>query len=351
MASAGGQHTLLLRSDGRVLAIGSDKHRQCSSIPTLPEGKRYVASSAGYRHSVVLRDDNKAFKFGQMPATWCEVPGMQDGIRYIEAMSGGQHTAMVTNDGQVILTGNDTDGQIAFPAKNTDGYVALLDLPEGAKSTKVFAGSYHTVVLTDDGRAFAFGDNTYGQCEVPELPAGIRYIDAAAGRFHTVLLRDDGEVLPFGDNRDGQLEVPPKTILECYVDITCGDYHTVACRNDGQVFAVGRNAEGQCDVPELPDGLRYGNLVVIVTASIGVGMKCPTGDLHVVCSALDGVNLLSLVLDPDIDETTVGGLRKHIAKACKVPSWSIRLFEQSGTQNRLLPFLDDARMVMDVFDV
>ena len=66
------------------------------------------------------------------------------------------------------------------------------------------AGYHHTVLITMEGRAVAFGRNDNGQCRVPELPRGVRYVGACAGWSHTVLLRSDGQAVAFGYEGDGR---------------------------------------------------------------------------------------------------------------------------------------------------
>eukprot|EP00927_Polykrikos_kofoidii_P067151 TRINITY_DN62663_c0_g1_i1.p1 TRINITY_DN62663_c0_g1~~TRINITY_DN62663_c0_g1_i1.p1 ORF type:complete len:373 (-),score=65.19 TRINITY_DN62663_c0_g1_i1:294-1355(-) len=350
MAAAGGHHSVLLRSDGQVIVFGKNSHHQCDA-PRLPSGHRYVGVSAGFRHTVLLRDDGKVFKFGYSKATWCEAPGLQAGMKYTQASSGALHSAFLSQDGEVVLSGSNLDGQTAEEVVGTrlsdsDGYCSVLELPSGACFAKVVAGAHHTIALQNDGVAVVVGDNSHGQCNVPELPPGVRYIDAAAGVFHSVLLRDDGQAIAFGDNRDGQLEVPVLELGEYIVDVAAGDYHTVLVRADGKAFAFGRNSFGQSDVPQLPEGLRYGSLVVTVRSTIAVGFKRSTGDLRVICENQDGAILYERQMDPELErDVTIGDMRTFVAEQMGKPRWAIRLFEQSG---RYFPFVDDGFLLMSI---
>ena len=51
--------------------------------------------------------------------------------------------------------------------------------------------------MRSDGEAVACGADDNGQCRVPprKHPSDPRYVSAAAGSWHTVLLRDDGEAV------------------------------------------------------------------------------------------------------------------------------------------------------------
>ncbi len=54
MATAGFSHSVLLRDDGQAVAVGRN-----FDIPALPAGVRNVACAAGFIHSVLLRDDGR----------------------------------------------------------------------------------------------------------------------------------------------------------------------------------------------------------------------------------------------------------------------------------------------------
>ena len=65
-------------------------------------------------------------------------------------------------------------------------------------STNMACAGFHTILLTSEGRAEAFGHEQFGQCAVPELPEGVRYVACAAGGHHTVLLTSEGRAEAFG---------------------------------------------------------------------------------------------------------------------------------------------------------
>jgi len=89
----------------------------------------------------------------------------------------------------------------------------------------IASGSNHTVLVSDDGKhIWTFGDNTPGQLglgyneddiiiPVPTkiqrnkngLSEDVRIIGVSCGNNHTVLLSDDGRVWTFGNNNAGQL--------------------------------------------------------------------------------------------------------------------------------------------------
>ena len=67
------QHTLLLRSDGKAVAFGTNICGQCN-IPPLDEGKFYTQVSAGASHSVLLRSDGLVVACGLKDQGRCSIP-------------------------------------------------------------------------------------------------------------------------------------------------------------------------------------------------------------------------------------------------------------------------------------
>jgi len=105
-AAAGSQHTILLRSDGKVDAFGDNTNSQCS-VPDLPEGVTYVSVAAGDLHTVLIRSDGQAAAFGS----------------YIVGLTGWDHT---TPAGQYTRS-------LGGPQPHVEigGSVRVPDLPEG----------------------------------------------------------------------------------------------------------------------------------------------------------------------------------------------------------------------------
>jgi alpha-tubulin suppressor-like RCC1 family protein len=74
--SAGGYHTVLLRSDGCAVACGWNVRGQCN-IPPLDEGVTYTQVSAGYYHTVLLRSDGCAVACGLNSFGCCRIPSLK----------------------------------------------------------------------------------------------------------------------------------------------------------------------------------------------------------------------------------------------------------------------------------
>ena len=284
-------HTVGLKSDGTVVAVGENDDGQCD----VREWTDIVAISAGEDHTVGLKSDGTVVAVGGNDDGQCDVSEWTD----IVAISAGEdHTVGLKSDGTVVAVGGNDDGQ--------------CDVSEWTDIVAISAGSSRTVGLKSDGTVVAVGWNTYGQCDVDswkniKLPASFSpeemaakyaenaenayaeaqklekdgktaeaaiaygklgdYKDAheksfalwndvavretiSAGGLHTVGLKSDGTVAAVGDNEYGQCDVSEWTDI---VAVAASSSHTVGLKSDGTVVAVGWNDDGQCDVSKWTD--------------------------------------------------------------------------------------------------
>ncbi len=221
--AAGSAHTVGLKSDGTVVAVGLNGNGQCN----VGGWTGIIRVAAGWGHTVGLKSDGTVVAVGLNSHGQCNVDGRSwTGI--IEVAAGWGHTAGLKSDGTVVAVGDNSNFQC--------GVAGWTDIIQAS------AGNWHTVGLRTDGTVVAAGDNTYGQCNVVDWSA---ILQVTAGYWHTVGLKDDGTMLAVGDTYYGACDVGGWTDI---VHIAAGRRHTVGLRSDGTVVAVGDNEHGQCDV-------------------------------------------------------------------------------------------------------
>ena len=221
LVAAGRSHTVGLRSDGTVVAVGWNEYGQCE----VGGWTDIVAVAAGDFHTVGLRSDGTVVAVGWNDDGRCEVGGWTD---IVAVAAGRSHTVGLRSDGTVVAVGLNDDGQC-----EVSGWTDIV---------AVAAGYRHTVGLRSDGTVVAVGANYSGQCKVG---GWTDIVAIAAGYRHTVGLRSDGRVVAVGWNDDGQCEVGGWTDI---VAVAAGGRHTVGLRSDGTVVAVGSNDNGRCEV-------------------------------------------------------------------------------------------------------
>ncbi|MCR4614529.1 MAG: TIR domain-containing protein [Clostridiales bacterium] len=227
--SAGDEHTVGLKSDGTVVAVGKNDDGQCN----VNNWKDIVAVSAGTYHTVGLKSDGTvvATKYiGDYYKGQCEVDNCKD---IVAISTGWSHTVGLKADGTVVAVGRNSSGQC-----NVNNWKDIV---------AISAGTYHTVGLKSDGTVVAVGKNDDGQCNVNNWKD---IVAVSAGTYHTVGLKADGTVVAVGYNDDGKCNVGDWKDI---VTISAGEYHTVGLKSDGTVVAVGYNDYGQCNVNNWKD--------------------------------------------------------------------------------------------------
>ena len=253
------QHTVGLKSDGTVVAVGRNDYSQCN----VSDWADIVTIAAGGYHTVGLKSDGTVIAVGSNSNGQCDIGGWSD---IISLAAGAINTAGLKSDGTVIAVGYNGDGRcnvsdwhdiVALVSgfsyimglKSDGTVVAVGDNEHGQCNIRswkdiitVTGGNAHTIGLKSDGTVVAAGKNDYGQCNVRSWKD---IVAVAAGHYHTVGLKSDGTVVAVGSNSSGQCNVRGWTDI---IAVYAGEGYTVGLKSDGTVVAVGHNYHGQCDV-------------------------------------------------------------------------------------------------------
>ena len=248
--SAGGFHSLGLKSDGTVIATGDTHYGACD----VSDWTDIVAVSGGQFHSLGLRSDGTVVStefLGECYNGQCDVSGWRD---IIAISAGASHSLGLRSNGTVVAT--DYTGEFYDGECDVSGWTDII---------AVSACKGHSLGLRSDGTVFATGINNVGQCDV----SGWRNIVAvSAGIHHSLGLRSDGTVVStkigkpeFGfDN--GQSDVSSWTDI---VAISAGNTYSLGLKSDGTVVSTRITDPnwdyGQCEVSG------WTNIVAISTES------------------------------------------------------------------------------------
>ncbi|TET56774.1 MAG: chromosome condensation regulator, partial [Dehalococcoidia bacterium] len=104
VVAAGSYHTVGLRADGTVVAVGRNDYEQCD----VGGWSDIVQVAAGDWHTVGLKHDDTVVAIGDTLYGQCDV-GDWSGI--IQIAAGALHTVGLSGDGSVIAVGDDYLGQ------------------------------------------------------------------------------------------------------------------------------------------------------------------------------------------------------------------------------------------------
>jgi len=221
--------------------------------------------------------------------------------------AGFAHSVVLREDGTVWAWGRNEEGQLGNGNRvNQERPVRFRLEPFEHRGTtyqppryvtQVATHKIHTMVLGNDGSVWAGGWNQEGQLGAPigcrttpirvPFPDTVsRIVDIDAGMLFSMALSSNGYVYGWGRNRHGIMmgEVNNTNAqdrihtlaraqrisgVSNIVQIAAGHEHALALRNDGRVLGWGRNRNGQVanirhpdDVPSLPaEGILPGRLV------------------------------------------------------------------------------------------
>lgn len=187
---------------------------------------------------------------------------------------------LLTNQGRLFAWGNNEYGQLAD--KTLINCVKPMDITSrfklynDEKIIKISAGGFHALLLTNQGRIFAWGNNQYGQLgdgtyinkskPVNITPnCNLHYNEEIdniyTGLGHSLFITSLGRVFSWGNNKYGQLGVVNSTKENTPIDITrnfmlisnnekiktiaSGALHTIFITDLGRIFTCGNNEHGQ----------------------------------------------------------------------------------------------------------
>ena len=206
--AAGAYHSVGLRSDGTVVAVGDNSQNQCD----VSGWTDVVAIAAAAYDTIGLKSDGSVLACGMhssLVSGWHDVTfvaggsyslgclydkgamlsshkgaQMELGLVLYDLSVCGQVSVGVLYDGTMVssydgapawegmvtvtacesgILGVGVDGQVrSFFYRAGDG----VEISVPGRAVEVESSGTHHVVLTEDGRVYAFGANDYGQCEV-----------------------------------------------------------------------------------------------------------------------------------------------------------------------------------------
>lgn len=226
--SAGGSHSLALKSDGQIVGWGNNDFGQTNPPPELTD---VMAIASGTFHNLALRANGQVVAWGANFSGQTDVPS---GLSNVVAVAcGAFHSLALRADGQVVAWGEDFEGQIQVP-------------PGLSNVVAIAGGGGHSLALRAGGQVIAWGENSAGQTSVP---AGLTNVIAiAAGDSHSLALKSHGEVVGWGNTI-----VPPS--LSSIIAVAAGD-HSLALDSGGNVFAWQADGSEQEGLPvNLADGV------------------------------------------------------------------------------------------------
>ncbi|GKZ31733.1 hypothetical protein AbraIFM66950_000498 [Aspergillus brasiliensis] len=243
--AAGGNHTLVLFSDGRVYAAGWNEDGRCGGrVPPGNSGEEkevvrfrrvFVDKFYGGNGGAVVKEE----KFTDVSATW-EATFLVSGRKVIdiEEEIGFRTTGAACGREFTVVVGDKAKGEFVVLGSPGDKWGVMSGVKKPVGGFQGIQTSWHGIyVHCSDGRVVSWGRNDRGQLP-PEEMAVVKGL--AVGSEHVLALVDEKTVVACGWGEHG---------------------------NCGPVTDAQGNVKGVCSQVPLPDGV--GDVV-------GLGAGCAT---------------------------------------------------------------------------
>ncbi len=180
-----------------------------------------------------------------------------------------RNVLIVTKNDEVYAFGGNSSGVLGLGQNNSVSKPTIVNELCDKNIVEFKSGWFHCMARTYCGKIYSFGmnfsghlgigekDNEFHKPKLVNYLNDIKIIDMCCGGYHSLVLTNLGEVYVWGDNRYRQLGienfenvqlVPTKVIgfnNERVLMISCGLAHSLALTECGHVFSWGFNDCGQ----------------------------------------------------------------------------------------------------------
>ncbi|KAF0976941.1 hypothetical protein FDP41_004236 [Naegleria fowleri] len=261
-----------------------------------------------FTNTIVLQRDTNDLLLLGADNVYMKNPLTASNKKFKAIACGAYHALMIDQDGGLYSVGLNQNGQLGTGNVGSGTVQATTVSLNGEKAAAISCGAKHSMVLTETGTAYVFGDNSYGQCGISstnthnvltptKLQTSQTVKKIVAGYYHSHVMLDDGTILSFGRNDYGQLGnlegtsssfifSPTRVLIPSNVriaDISSGAFHTVMLTTTGEVYAFGNNDYGQ--IGSANDTIQTSNIISLSESRKAILMAMAGGFHSVFLSA------------------------------------------------------------------
>jgi RCC1 and BTB domain-containing protein len=228
-----GNEVLIVTEEDKVYSFGNNKngclglgHKNEIQEPTIVEelcNKQIVNIAYGFRHCIALSKSGDLYawgnnSYGQLGngTTIDNCRPSLSGKRIVDICCGANYCLVLNSSGEVYAFGRNNYGQIGIATNNNQLTPIKVLGFDNKKVVIISCGSSHSLVLTESGEVFGWGNNAFGQLGIGNnlhqsspikvnLKNNVFVKDIVCGLYHSLILSTNGDIYAFGFNDCGQL--------------------------------------------------------------------------------------------------------------------------------------------------
>ncbi|KAK1764405.1 GDP GTP exchange factor for Gsp1p Gsp2p [Phialemonium atrogriseum] len=277
--ACGGMHVVALTKDNKILTWGVNDQGALGRDTTWEGGLRDADADDS--------DDSDSEDSGLSPKestpTEVDLTNIEPETKFVQVVASDSASFALTEDGVVYGWGTfrSSDGILGFTDKTLVQKIPVL-LPDLKGITQLAAGSNHILALDNKSKVQAWGCGQQNQLGrkvfereiksslrpkgIGNLPIrGAKPVRVACGSYHSFVLDQEGRVFAWGLNNYAELgiedsageddaaQLKPRLVESLtdfkIADIAGGEHHSLACTDDGKLLTWGRIDGHQVGLP------------------------------------------------------------------------------------------------------
>ncbi|MCL2680247.1 MAG: hypothetical protein FWF11_02060, partial [Coriobacteriia bacterium] len=353
--SAGGWHSLALRSDGTLWAWGDSGNGQTglggSGRQTTPAqvgtATNWTQVSAGQIHSLAIRQDGTLWSWGNHSngrtglgtTAGRQLTPAQVGTatNWTQVSAGTEYSLAIRQDGTLWSWGNNGNGRTGL-GTTAGNQLTPAQVGTATNWTQTSAGEAHSLAIRADGTLWAWGSNSLGrtgldttttnQTTPAQVGTATNWAQVSAARNHSLAIKADGTLWAWGQNAEGRTglgvasgnQTTPAQVgtatdwllADAAVVGEAGSgAYSLGMRTDGTLWGWGRNADGQLGLNDTTQR----TVPTLIGSGFETGLEPPDGDAAVIATlpATDATDItesntthISIFFDKEMNPAVMG---------------------------------------------
>jgi len=314
--SAGGKHTLGLKSNGSLWSWGNNDYGQlgygnlnASNYPNLVgNDTNWISLSAGWQNSLGLKSNGTILGWGNNGNGQLGIGNTTNNNtaaiigtsnNWSNIVTGSGYSCGIKSNGTIWGWGDNSDGQLGDGTRIQRTSPIQIGIDTNWKLITI--GDFYTLGLRTNGTLWAWGRNSSGQLGdgtnisrlIPNIIGNSTWIIVDAGDAHTIGIKSNKTLWAWGNNLSGQIgngtfgNIYNTAILISsdtnWSKVSAGGNHSLAIKNNGTLWSWGSNDAGQ-----LGDGTTVNKITPIQIGTDTTWVSISAGYRHSIALKSDG---------------------------------------------------------------